>query len=51
VTQTQLFFTLLVTALLFINGTREIVANRNVWLGTLLIAIPVCGWVSIWVTP
>jgi hypothetical protein len=45
--QPQLFFTLLMTALLCINGAREI-HNRNLGMGLLLIAIPVCGWVSIW---
>lgn len=49
-TQTQLFFALLVTVLLGVNGTREIV-RRNFAMGLLLIAIPICGWVSIWVTP
>jgi hypothetical protein len=48
-TQTQLFFALLMTALLGINGTREI-RNRNFAMGALLIAIPLCGWLSIWVT-
>jgi hypothetical protein len=48
-TQTQLFTTLLITVLLCINGAREI-RNRNVGLGLLLIAIPVCGWLSIWWT-
>lgn len=48
-TQTQLFVTLLMTALLCINGTREI-RNRNFAMGALLIAIPICGWASIWWT-
>lgn len=48
-TQTQLFFALLLTVLMCINAVREI-RNRNFAMGVLLISIPVCGWVSIWVT-
>jgi len=47
--QTQLFFALLMTALLAINGAREI-HNRNFSLGAMLVAIPICGWASIWWT-
>lgn len=47
-TQTGLFLTLVVTALLWISGAREL-SQRNFAMGALLIAIPLCGWVSIWV--
>lgn len=49
-TQPQIFITLLTTALFCINGTREIM-QRNFALGALLIAIPVCGWLSLWIAP
>jgi len=48
VTQTGLFLTLVATALLWISGAREL-SQRNFAMGALLIAIPLCGWVSIWV--
>lgn len=46
-TQPQIFFTLFVTVLLWISGAREI-TRRNFAMGALLIAIPACGWLSIW---
>jgi len=46
-TQTQLFVYLFVTVLLCIGGSREL-SNRNFGMGVMLIAIPICGWVSIW---
>jgi hypothetical protein len=49
-TQPQLFIGLITTVLLCIGGTREIL-RRNFGMGILLIAIPVCGWVSMWVKP
>ena len=48
-TQSQLFLQLLVTALLGISGAREL-SRRNFGMAALLIAIPICGWVSIWWT-
>ena len=48
--QTQLFVALLMTALMTINGTREI-RNGHPSMGAMLIAVPICGWVSIWMTP
>jgi hypothetical protein len=48
-TQTQLFLMLIITVLLCISAAREI-SRRNFAMGALLIAIPVCGWLSIWVT-
>jgi hypothetical protein len=47
-TQSQLFLTLIVTVLFCIAGTREL-SRHNFSMGLLLIAIPLCGWVSIWV--
>ena len=49
-TQPQLFGMLLITVLMCINGTREI-RNDNPYMGILLIAVPVCGWVSLWLAP
>lgn len=48
--QPELFMTLLVTVMLCVIGVREI-RERNYYLGALLILIPVCGWISIWVSP
>jgi hypothetical protein len=47
-TRGALFSMLLVTACLGINGVRELVARRNVSLGILMVSIPLCGWVAIW---
>jgi hypothetical protein len=47
-TQSSLFAMLLVTACMGINGVRELVARRNISLGILMVAIPLCGWLSIW---
>lgn len=48
-TQPHLFITLLTSILFCISGTVEIV-RRNFAMGALLIAVPVCGWISVWVT-
>jgi len=48
-TQPQLFLALLLTVLMSINGTRSILYG-NWAMGLLLIAIPICGWLSIWMT-
>jgi hypothetical protein len=47
-TQPQIFIALLASLLFCISGMREI-TRRNFAMGTLLIAIPMCGWLSIWV--
>lgn len=49
-TQPHLFLTLLTSVLLCISGTVEL-ARRNFAMGALLIAIPICGWISILVKP
>ena len=47
-TQAQLFMTLFVTALFCIAAVREI-SRDNFAMGAMLLAVPFCGWLSIWV--
>ena len=49
-TQPQLFVALFASCLFCINGAAEI-RNRNFAFGALMIAVPLCGWVSIWAKP
>lgn len=49
-TQSQLFLLLFVTVLMTVSGTRAII-HREFGFGIILIAIPICGWASIWMTP
>ena len=46
-TQSQLFLTLLLTAMLAIGGAKEI-ARGQYPLGALLLAIPACYWISVY---
>ena len=48
-TQTQLFLTMFTTALFAIGAVREL-ARRNFAMGAILLAVPTCGWLSIWVS-
>ena len=45
--QSDLFMMMLLTTLMTLNGVR-CVRNKEVYLGVLLIATPICGWVSLW---
>lgn len=45
-TQTQLFVTLLVTAMMVISAVREFVQGRYA-MAAVLVAIPTCGWLSL----
>lgn len=47
-TQPQLFMMMLTTALFCIGAGREF-TRRNFAMGAILLAVPLCGWVSIWV--
>jgi len=46
-TRTEVFSLLLVTAVLAITGTKE-VSQGHIAIGGLMLAIPVCGWISVW---
>jgi len=45
-TRQEIFWMMLVTVILVLNGLRE--RNHNPGLAILMIAIPLCGWAALW---
>ena len=45
-TRNEIFWLLLITVVMTLAGWRE--ASRNAPLATLLIAIPICGWIALY---